>query len=281
MAEHEEIGDVHTPFVIGIGGGTASGKTTVCRKIIERLQLPRVVVISTDSFYKPLTKDQRSNVNSYNFDHPDAFDWNLLRDTIAQLKACKAVEIPIYDFVTHSRIEDTERLVAADVIVLEGILAFYRRDIREMIDLRVFIDTDSDLRLARRIRRDIQERGRTLESVLHQYQITVKPSFDNFCAPTKRHCHIIIPNGRHNPVAIDLLTEHVRTQLIKRGLSDDLRTAYVSPRPQLNGAVNGVASRARAASPALVIDSHRPIGVSPSPSCEDLSGALDAVPLQR
>eukprot|EP01083_Nonionella_stella_P039585 107647_1 len=211
-------GETREPFVIGIAGGTASGKTTVCRKVLENLGLPWVVVLSTDSFYKGLTKEQHENVSEYNFDHPDAFDFDLLREKLATIREGKSVEIPVYDFVTHSRRPETETIYGADVVVVEGILSLYHKDIRDLLDLMVFVDADSDLRLARRIKRDIAERGRTLDSVLAQYVKTVKPSHDNFCTPTKRYCDIIIPHGRHNPVAIDLLTEHIRTQLSKRGV---------------------------------------------------------------
>ncbi|KAL6074827.1 Uridine-cytidine kinase 2 [Balamuthia mandrillaris] len=139
------------PFLIGVAGGTASGKTSVCEIIISSLKNHRVVVISLDSFYRPLTPEEKANVSEFNFDHPDAFDWELLLKTVQQLRTSrKRVEIPVYDFVTHSRLEQTQPLYGADVILLEGILVFYSEELRKMFDMKVFVDTDADTRLARR-----------------------------------------------------------------------------------------------------------------------------------
>ncbi|KAL6074828.1 Uridine-cytidine kinase 2, variant 2 [Balamuthia mandrillaris] len=182
------------PFLIGVAGGTASGKTSVCEIIISSLKNHRVVVISLDSFYRPLTPEEKANVSEFNFDHPDAFDWELLLKTVQQLRTSrKRVEIPVYDFVTHSRLEQTQPLYGADVILLE--------------------DTDADTRLARRVVRDINQRGRDVMSVLHQYEKFVKPSFEEYLLPTKKFADVIIPRGADNVVAIDLIVEHIRARV--------------------------------------------------------------------
>lgn len=203
------------PFIIGVAGGTASGKTTVCRKIVQALENRRVVVISQDSFYKPLTEEAIEHVraHNYNFDHPEAFDNVLLSETLIQLNAGKAACIPHYDFKTHARTNETTQLYGADVIILEGILVFYDKESRDQMDMKVFVDTDADSRLARRIRRDINERGRDLSSVLAQYERFVKPSFDDYVTPTKKYADIIIPRGGDNEVAIDLLVQHIKLKL--------------------------------------------------------------------
>lgn len=181
-----------TPFLIGVAGGTASGKTTVCRKIIEELgqhkvdlQQRKVCILSQDSFYKQLSDQERDDANNadYNFDHPDAFDNDLLVKTLRQISQGQTVKIPIYDFKTHSRLPDHRTVYPADVVLFEGILVLYSSEVREMLQMKLFVDTDSDTRLARRVLRDIQERGRELEQVLTQYTQFVKPAFEEFCLP--------------------------------------------------------------------------------------------------
>lgn len=173
------------PFLIGVGGGSASGKTTVCREIVRRLASQWVQILSTDSFYRPLTPEERelAMADGYNFDHPNAFDWEGLCGVLKQIRKGKQARLPVYDFTTHSRRTETEAFYGADVVIVEGILALYEQRIREQCDMLIFVDTDSDLRLCRRIRRDIQERGRSVESVLNQYEKTVKPAYDEFIAP--------------------------------------------------------------------------------------------------
>jgi len=207
------------PFVIGICGGSASGKTTVANKIIECLGHPWVTLLSQDSFYKVLTEKQHEQAanNDYNFDHPDAFDFELLRKTIQRLKHFKNVEVPIYNFITHSRDNRTKTMYGANVIIFEGILTFYNPEICSLLDMKVFVDTDSDIRLARRLRRDITARGRDLEGVLKQYTRFVKPSFEHYIAPLMAHADIIVPRGGDNEVAISLIVQHVQTQLQLRG----------------------------------------------------------------
>lgn len=212
-------GQLVEPFLIGICGGSASGKTTVADKIIKELGVPWVTLLSMDSFYKVLSHEQHelAAVNEYNFDHPDAFDFDLLKKTLHSLKQGKKVEVPIYNFVTHRRNDKTVSLYGANVLIFEGILAFHDKDILDMLDMKVFVDTDSDIRLTRRLTRDISQRGRDLKGVLEQYNRHVKPAFDLFIAPTMSHADIIVPRGGENEVAIDLIVNHVQNQLSQRG----------------------------------------------------------------
>ncbi|GMS96189.1 hypothetical protein PENTCL1PPCAC_18364 [Pristionchus entomophagus] len=207
------------PFVIGICGGSASGKTTVAEAIIERLEVPWVTILSMDSFYKVLNTEQKKSAHdsNFNFDHPDAFDFDLLKDVLARLKEGKSVEVPVYDFSTHSRSSNAKTMYGADVLIFEGILAFHREDINEMMDMKVFVDTDADTRLARRLARDISERGRDTKGVLDQYLRFVKPAFDTFIAPGTKVADIIVPRGGDNLVAIDLIVKRVKTELSSRG----------------------------------------------------------------
>ncbi|KAK6634210.1 Uridine-cytidine kinase-like 1 [Polyplax serrata] len=219
------------PFIIGICGGSASGKTTVAAKIIESLDVPWVTLLSMDSFYKVLNKKQHEQaaINEYNFDHPDAFDFDLLAQTLQRLKEGKKVEVPIYNFVTHSREHRTKTMYGANVIIFEGILAFYYPEVLQMLDMKVFVDTDADVRLARRLKRDISKRGRDLEGVLKQYMTMVKPAFYYYIAPSMVHADIIVPRGGENTVAIELIVHHVHTQLQLRGfkLREKLVHSYI------------------------------------------------------
>jgi len=207
------------PFVIGVCGGSASGKTTVANKIISELDVPWVTLLSMDSFYKVLNERQHeaAAVNEYNFDAPEAFDFELLRETLQRLKEMKKVDVPIYNFVTHRRESKTVSMYGANVIIFEGILAFHNEDIRNMLDMKVFVDTDSDVRLARRLKRDITDRGRDIHGVLQQYENHVKPAYDRFIATTMTYADIIVPRGGENQVAINLIVQHVQTQLVSRG----------------------------------------------------------------
>lgn len=201
--------------MIGLGGGSASGKTTVARMIIEALDVPWVVLLSMDSFYKVLTEDQQGQAacNEYNFDHPDSFDFELMISTLKKLKQGKSVKIPTYDFTTHSRTKDWKTLYGANVVIFEGIMAFAHADLLKLLDMKIFVDTDSDIRLVRRLRRDISERGRDIEGVLKQYHTFVKPAFDQYIQPTMRLADIVVPRGSGNTVAIDLIVQHVHSQL--------------------------------------------------------------------
>ncbi|XP_022695414.1 uridine-cytidine kinase-like 1 isoform X3 [Varroa jacobsoni] len=224
---YDKQGQTVEPFIIGICGGSASGKTTVAKKIIEALNVPWVTLLSMDSFYKVLNEEQHeaANKNMYNFDHPDAFDFELLIDTLKKLKEGKRVEVPVYNFVTHSREKRFKFMYGANVIIFEGILCFAHKELLEMMDMKVFIDTDSDIRLARRLKRDISERGRDLIGCLEQYERFVKPSYDLHIAPTVRHADLVVPRGGENKIAIDLIVQHVHAQLLARGLK--LRSTLV------------------------------------------------------
>ncbi|PSN38716.1 Uridine-cytidine kinase A [Blattella germanica] len=212
---YNSAGQQVEPFVIGICGGSASGKTTVAAKIIESLDVPWVTLLSLDSFYKVLNEKQHDLAarNEYNFDHPDAFDFELMAVTLQRLKEGKKVEVPIYNFVTHARESRTKTMYGANVIIFEGILAFYHAEILKTLDMKIFVDTDADVRLARRLRRDISQRGRDLEGVLKQYCNLVKPAFYHYIAPSMVHADIIVPRGGENEVAIELIVHHVHTQL--------------------------------------------------------------------
>jgi len=204
------------PFIIGVTGGSASGKTSVCKAVVEKLGIPWVVMISMDRFYRSLTPDEMANVKNYNFDHPNAFDIDQMVSTLAELKTGKVVHVPNYDFVTHSRTPHRDTVYGVDVVIVEGILVLYDERVRDLLDLKIYVDTDSDLRLIRRIKRDIRERGRTVESVIQQYLSTVKPSFEAYIMPTKRYADLIIPWNSTNHVAVDLLAQHIAAKLEAR-----------------------------------------------------------------
>ncbi|XP_063363614.1 uridine-cytidine kinase-like 1 isoform X1 [Cydia amplana] len=193
--------------------------------------MPWVTIVSMDSFYKVLNEKQHQAAtrNEYNFDHPDAFDMELLSGVLQRLKEGKKVEVPIYNYVTHSRENRTKTMYGANVIIFEGILAFYNSDVLNMLDMKVFVDTDADIRLARRLRRDIVQRGRDLEGVLKQYMTHVKPAYQSYIAPCMAHADIIVPRGGENKVAIHLIVQHVHKQLQLRGFKvrEKLAVAHV------------------------------------------------------
>eukprot|EP00124_Ichthyophonus_hoferi_P000652 Ihof_evm23s25 gene=Ihof_evmTU23s25 len=192
---------VKKPLMIGVCGGTASGKTTVCEMIMDLLgnqsdDSHMAVLIHQDSFYRSVSDDE--DMELYNFDHPDSFDDALMYDCLYKLSQGEPVDIPIYDFITHKRTSETLRIHPAPVMLFEGILSLYHKNIRDLFDLKLFVDCDPDTRLARRVLRDIEHRGRNLDSVLWQYVQFVKPSFDDFIWPTKKYADIIIPRGSDN-----------------------------------------------------------------------------------
>ncbi len=200
-------------FIIGIAGGTGSGKTTVVKKLISSLPKGEVVVIPQDSYYKDssdVPEDLRQNIN---FDHPDAFDWPLLRQQLSDLKAGKAIEQPTYSYITSTRQEETIHVEPKEVIIIEGIMALCDEDLRNQMDLKIFVDADGDDRLIRVISRDIVERGRTTEAVMERYTRVLKPMHEQFIEPCKRYANLIIPQGGHNKVAIDILVKFVKQQL--------------------------------------------------------------------
>ncbi|PHZ07401.1 uridine-cytidine kinase 1-like 1 [Rhizopus microsporus ATCC 52813] len=208
-------GSIADPYLIGIAGGSASGKTSVAERVLKNLNVPWVVIVSMDSFYNILTPEQSklAHQSLFNFDHPSAFDYDLLYDTLKKLKEGKSVTVPIYNFSTHSREEKTVTIYGANVIIFEGILALYDKRIRDMMDVKIFVDTDADIQLARRLQRDTTYRGRDVEGILDQYTRYVKPSYDSYVRPTMKFADVIIPRGLENVIAIDLMTKHIQTQL--------------------------------------------------------------------
>ncbi|XP_020237411.2 uridine kinase-like protein 5 [Cajanus cajan] len=201
------------PFFIGVAGGTASGKTTVCNMINTQLHDRRVVLITQDSFYYSLSDETLQKVNEYNFDHPDAFDTKLMLSTMEKLKCGQPVAVPNYDLNTHKRIEPGRQVHPEDVIILEGILVLHDSGVRNLLNMKIFVDEDSDVRLARRMQRLAIERRRNIADVLDQYCRFVKPSFEEFVLPTKKYADIIIPTGGDNHVAIDLIVQNIRMKL--------------------------------------------------------------------
>jgi len=199
------------PFVIGICGGTGSGKTTITNRLSRALADSGVLVLQQDHYYKDLSHLPLEERSTCNFDHPNALDTRLFIEHVKQLKEGKSIERPVYDFTQHRRLGETVRLESQPAILVEGILVFENEPLRNLMDIRIFVDTDADLRFIRRLVRDIRDRGRTLESVIEQYQKTVRPMHLEFVEPSKRYADIIIPEGGHNEVGIDLVIQKVRS----------------------------------------------------------------------
>jgi len=200
-------------MIIGICGGTGSGKTTVANRILESVSASEVAFIQQDSYYRNLKDLPLDYRNAVNFDHPDALDNDLLVHHIRKLKAGGSVELPIYDFKTHTRLNETVLIEPKPIVIIEGILIFVDPRLLEQMDIKVFVDTPDDIRFIRRLRRDIAERGRTLDSVIEQYLATVRPMHMQFVEPSKRYADVIIPEGGHNVVSIDLLSGKIRERL--------------------------------------------------------------------
>lgn len=205
-------------ILIGIAGGSGSGKTLVARTIVRELGSDRVVIIDQDSYYKNLEDVPFRDREARNFDHPDAFDNELLKRHIRELLAGRPVEQPIYDYAEHRRLAETRHVGDHLVIVLEGILIFVDPELLELMDIKLFIDADPDVRFIRRLRRDLVERGRSVDSVIRQYEESVRPMHLQFVDPTKRYADVIIPEGGHNKVAIDLVKTKIRALLRERGV---------------------------------------------------------------
>ncbi len=200
-------------IIIGIAGGTGSGKTTVVRKIVESLPAGEVVLLPQDSYYKDSSHipiEERQNIN---FDHPDAFEWSLLSKHVAALKSGESIEQPTYSYLTCTREEETIHIEPKNVVIIEGILALCNKRLREMMDLKIFVDADPDERLIRVIQRDVVERGRTAEAVMERYTRVLKPMHLQFIEPCKRYADIIVPEGGSNEVAIDILTMYITKHL--------------------------------------------------------------------
>lgn len=207
----------YTPtLVIGIAGGTGSGKTTVASEILSRVGENIVSYIPHDAYYADMADLPPNERAAVNFDHPNSLDTDLMIEHVQSLKAGKMIQLPVYDFTTHSRTEDTIPVPPNPVILVEGILIFTDPVLRDLFDIKIFVDTDADIRLIRRIRRDITERGRTIESVLTQYETTVRPMHLEFVEPIKRYADVIIPEGGYNVVALDMVIARIETMLQAR-----------------------------------------------------------------
>ncbi|HEY8889586.1 MAG TPA: uridine kinase [Clostridium sp.] len=207
---------MNRPILIGITGGTGSGKSTIAREIYKRFGDTCIAMIEQDSYYKDqsdLSYDERIKTN---YDHPDAFDTSLLVKHLNLLLEGHVIEKPIYNFEIHNRIKETVAVQPREIIIFEGILVLAEKILRDMLDIKIYVDTDADVRFIRRLMRDINERGRTTDSVINQYLNVVKPMHEQFTEPTKRYADIIIPEGGHNKVAIDILTANISQILQKQ-----------------------------------------------------------------
>lgn len=204
------------PVIIGVTGGSGSGKTTVSRAIFEQLHGHSLLMLQEDSYYNDQSDMPFEERVKTNYDHPNAFDTELLVKQLKDLLDWKTIEKPIYDYTEHTRSSEVEKVEPKEVIILEGILVLNDPALRDLMDIKIFVDTDDDIRIIRRIQRDIEERGRSLQSVIDQYKSTVKPMYHQFIEPTKRYADIIVPEGGENQVAIDLLVTKVRDILRKR-----------------------------------------------------------------
>ena len=199
-------------LVIGIAGGSGSGKTTLMKNLVERFG-DAVTVLSHDNYYRrhdELTYEQRCLIN---YDEPAAFETDLMAAHLDSLRQGQAIDCPVYDYTAHNRSDETVRIEPKPVIIVEGILIFADEALRELMDIRIFVDTDADVRLCRRIKRDVNKRGRTLESVLTQYQQTVKPMHEKYVEPSKRHANLVVPEGGKNYVALDMIVDRIRRHL--------------------------------------------------------------------
>ena len=203
-------------LVIGIAGGTGSGKTTVTNKILESLDRERVVVIQHDSYYRDISTYRGMTPDKINFDHPDSLETELLIRHLQELREGKSIDQPIYNFTTHQRLKETRRVESREIIIVDGILIFVEKRLRDLMDIKIFLDEDTDERLIRRIRRDILERGRSVDSVMNQYMSTVKPMHLQFVEPSKHWADIIIPRGAENAVAIDMVVTKIKSMSRQR-----------------------------------------------------------------
>ncbi len=204
-----------TPLVIGIAGGSGSGKTTVADRILKQIGAARIAYLPHDAYYKAnegLSFAERARIN---YDHPDSLETSLLVQHLYRLKAWQPVERPVYDFTRHTRAPETVRVEPQPIILVEGILIFVEPELRQALDVKIFVDTDADIRFIRRLRRDIQERGRTMESVIEQYLKTVRPMHLEFVEPSKRYADVIIPEGGFNDVALEMVVARLETMLRK------------------------------------------------------------------
>ncbi|NPV67167.1 MAG: uridine kinase [Anaerolineae bacterium] len=204
---------IQRPVTIGVAGGTASGKSTVSARLLEQAGSNNIAYLSHDSYYRDMADIPRTQDGRPNFDHPDSLETSLLIANIRRLQNWEAVEEPVYDFTTYSRTACTRTILPQPVILVEGILLFVEPELRNLFDIRIFVDTPDDIRLIRRLKRDIAERGRTVESVIDQYLATVRPMHLEFVEPSKRYADVIIPEGGFNQVAIDIVAARIRSML--------------------------------------------------------------------
>ena len=201
------------PFIIGIAGGSGSGKSTVARRVAEAIATDSVAFIDMDAYYNDYSHLPFEERRRINWDHPDAFDWDFLVTQLGSLLSEEAIEKPSYDFVHHTRAATTTGVSPAKVIVVDGILLFVDERLRELCDVKVFVDADADVRLIRRIRRDMSKRGRPLEEILEQYLTTVQPMHLQFVEPSKRYADVIVPRGGHNAVAIEMIVAKIQRRI--------------------------------------------------------------------
>lgn len=207
---------MNKPVLIGIAGGTGSGKSTVAKAIFASLPQKNIAILQQDAYYKDQTELGFEDRIKTNYDHPFAFDTPLLARHLSELLEGKDIEKPVYNFEIHNRAEETETVHAKDIIILEGILILEDKSLRDLMDIKIFVDTDADVRIIRRITRDIHDRGRTLESVIQQYLKTVKPAHEQFIEPTKKFADIIIPEGGFNKVAVDVMVSTIKNKLAEK-----------------------------------------------------------------
>lgn len=204
---------MNRPFVIGVAGGTCSGKTTVAERLVDLVGTDRLALIRQDAYYIDRTHQAFDDRARANYDHPDAFDWELMNQQLAALLAGETIPLPVYDYADHNRSKDVVMVAPAPIVVFEGILALYDAALRELFDLSVFVDTDPDVRLIRRLKRDVRDRGRTPDSIMNQYMTTVRPSHIQFIEPSKRYADVIIPEGGHNDRALDVLLARISSAI--------------------------------------------------------------------
>lgn len=201
------------PLVIGVTGGSGSGKTTVSRELVARIPDNSAILLQQDAYYRDQSDKPFEERVKTNYDHPDSFETDLFVADLGRLLAREAIDKPVYDYEKHTRSSDVIHVLPADVIIVDGVLLFNDKRVRDLLDLKVYVDTDDDIRFLRRLERDIEERGRTVRSVIEQYLATVKPMYHQFVEPTKRYANIIVPEGGQNKVAIDMITNQILAML--------------------------------------------------------------------
>jgi uridine kinase len=223
------------PLIIGIAGGSGSGKSTVARNVAEHLTTSSVAFIDMDAYYKNFTSLSLDERRKLNWDHPDAFDYDLLCSHLDALSRREAIEKPEYDFVTHLRRAEPTRIEPADVVVIDGILLFVDERVRELCDVKVFVDAEADIRLIRRIERDTHVRGRPLDEIIEQYLSTVQPMHLQFVEPSKRYADVIVPRGGHNAIAIEMIVAKIQRRLQRAVLGPEARHTPAAQRPAPRG----------------------------------------------